>query len=96
MARQKADGVCRKVVGLELDDRAIARAGYAVVDEEGRRVGTVTTGYRGISVDKSIAMAIVETPYARKGTRLQVQIRRKLFPCTVVARKFYKKSYKTE
>lgn len=95
VARQKAEGPARKIVGLELADRAIPRAGYPVLNSEGRQVGHVTTGYRGISVDKSIAMALVETPFATKGTELRVQIRRKTFPCSVVPRKFYKKSYKT-
>ena len=61
---------------------------------EGEVVGTVTTGYRGISVDKSIAMALVDSRYAAKDTPLAVRIRRKVFPATVVPRKFYKKSYK--
>lgn len=91
---QKEQGVSRKCVGLELLDRAIPRHGYEVLNAEGETVGYVTTGYRGISVDKSIAMALVATPYAKQGTELSIRVRRKTFPAVVVPRKFYKKSYK--
>ncbi len=94
VARQKTEGVSRRIVGLELADRAIPRHGYEVLAPDGKVVGHVTTGYRGISVDRSIAMAMVETPYAAKDTELLVQIRRKQFPARVTAKKFYKKSYK--
>ncbi|MCH5318446.1 MAG: glycine cleavage system aminomethyltransferase GcvT [Paramuribaculum sp.] len=92
--RQKEQGVSRKVVGLEIHDRAIARHGYEVLDKNGETIGAITTGYRGISVDKSLAMALIDSKYAEKGTEVAVKIRKKVFPATVIAKKFYKKSYK--
>lgn len=92
--KQKTEGTSRKLVGLELADRAIPRHGYEVVNDADEVVGHVTTGYRGISVDKSIAVALVDTPYTAKDTELKVRIRRKTFPARVTAKKFYKKSYK--
>lgn len=94
IAKQKAEGPKRKSVGLELADRAIPRHGYEVLNDKDEVVGYVTTGYRGISVDKSIAVALVDTPYAVKGTELKVRIRNKNHAATVVPRKFFKKSYK--
>lgn len=94
IARQKADGPRRKLVGLEIQDRAIARHGAEVVDADDNVVGMVTTGYRGISTDRSIALALVDAAHAGKGTPLRVKVRRKVFPAIVVAKKFYKKSYK--
>lgn len=94
VAEQKAAGTTRKVVGLEILDRAIARHGYDVLTPEGEVIGSITTGYRGISVDKSIAMALIDSRYATNGTELLVQIRRKRFPAVVTSKKFYKKSYK--
>ncbi|MBD5186331.1 MAG: glycine cleavage system aminomethyltransferase GcvT [Bacteroides sp.] len=94
LARQKAEGPKRRIVGLELLDRAIPRAGYEVLNPEGEVVGHITTGYRGISVDKSIAMALVDAAWAARDTELQVRIRRKTFPARVIPRRFYKKSYK--
>ena len=94
IARQKAEGAPRKLVGLELLDRAIPRHGYEVLNADDEVIGYVTTGYRGISVDKSIAAALIKTPYAVKDNELKIRIRRKTFPAKVVAKKFYKKSYK--
>lgn len=93
-AQQKAEGVKRKLVGLELKDKAIPRHGYDVEDSDGNVVGSVTTGYRGISIDKSIAMALVDTPFAALDTPLNVRIRKKVFPAVVTKKKFFKKSYK--
>ena len=94
IARQKEEGVTRKIIGLELLDKAIPRHGYEVLNENDEVVGVVTTGYHGISVDKSIAMALVNVPYTALDTPLKIKIRRKTFPAVVVKKKFYKKSYK--
>ncbi len=93
LTRQKAEGVVRKLVGIELHDKAIPRHGYAVV-KDGQPVGTVTTGYHTISTDKSVCLALVDTPYAALGTELDIQIRKKVFPGTVVKKRFYDKHYK--
>ena len=92
--KQKAEGVTKKLVGLELLDRAIPRHGYEVLNEADETIGEITTGYRAISVDKSIAMALVDAKYAALDTPLKIRIRKKVFPAVVVKKKFYKKSYK--
>src|SRR5581483_3804148 len=72
--RVRAAGPARRLVGPEMAHRAVARHGYAVV-KDGRPVGVVTSGSYGPSVDKSIALAYVETPFAAVGTELGVDIR---------------------
>ena len=94
LAEQKANGVAQKLVGIELADKAIPRHGYAVLTPEGEVIGEVTTGYHCLSVDKSVCMALVKTEFAKLGTELAVQIRKKVFPGTVVKKKFYDKHYK--
>lgn len=94
VAAQKAEGPKRKLVGIELQDRAIPRHGYDVLNAEDEVIGQVTTGYHAISVDKSIAMALIDARYAALDTEVKVRIRRKTFPAVVVKKKFYKKSYK--
>ncbi len=94
LRKMKEAGVPRKTVGLEINDRAIARHGCDVLSPEGEVIGQVTTGYRGISTDRSICMALIDANYSKMGTELKVQVRRKVFPATVVSKKFYKKSYK--
>jgi aminomethyltransferase len=94
LVEQKANGVPQKLVGIELADKAIPRHGYAVLNKEGEAIGEVTTGYHCLSVDKSVCMALVKTEYAKLGTELEVQIRKKTFPGVVVKKKFYDKHYK--
>ena len=94
LARQKAEGPAKKLVGIELFDKAIPRHGYTVLNMEGEPVGEVTTGYHTISTDKSVCMALVDAAYAKLDTELQIQIRKKVFPGKVIKKQFYKKSYK--
>lgn len=93
VAAQKVDGVNRRIVGIQLECHAVPRHGYAVM-ADGKEVGTVTTGYQSISTGKSVCMALVDSAYAQLGTRLEVQIRKKTFPGTVVKKRFYEKHYK--
>lgn len=91
---QKAQGTGRKVVGLEIDSPATARAGFEVLDEQGNVVGTITTGYRSLTLDRNLAMALVDSTHAALGTPLQVKIRRKTAPAVVVKKRFYTPNYK--
>lgn len=93
IAEQKANGVSRKVVGIELEGQAVPRHGYNVLCN-GETVGTVTTGYQSISTHKSVCMALVDAAHAKLGTPLEIQIRKKIFPGTVVKKRFYDKHYK--
>lgn len=94
LASQKAEGVAKKLVGLELSDTAIPRAGYPVELEDGSVVGVVTTGYHSISLDKSLAFALVDSKFAALGTALMVRVRKRTFPATVVKKRFYQTNYK--
>lgn len=93
LAAQKANGVKRRIVGLELEGNAIPRHGYPV-EVNGEQVGEVTTGYRSISTGKSVAMAMINKPYDKLGTEVEVRIRKKTFPAKVVKKRFYDKNYK--
>lgn len=93
LARQKAEGVKRRIVGLELEGNAIPRHGYPV-EVNGEQVGEITTGYRSISTGKSVAMAMINKPYDKLGTEVEVRIRKKTFPAKVVKKRFYDKNYK--
>ena len=93
LAAQKAAGVKRRIVGIELEGNAIPRHGYPV-EVNGEVVGEVTTGYRSISTGKSVAMAMVNKPYDKLGTEVEIRIRKKTFPGKVVKKRFYDKNYK--
>ena len=93
VAKQKAEGVTRKIVGIELEGRAIPRHGYEVVADD-QVVGTVTTGYNSISTGKSVCMALLNIEYAKLGTPVSVRIHKKLQPGVVIKKRFYDKNYK--
>lgn len=94
VAKQKAEGTERKLVGIELEDKAIPRATYPVETEDGTQVGVVTTGYHSISLEKSICFAMVQTAYSKLDTPLWIRIRKKVFSGKVVKKRFYQTNYK--
>ena len=93
LAKQKAEGVKRRIIGIELEGTAVPRHGYPV-EVNGEVVGEVTTGYKSISTGKSVAMAMVNKPYDKLGTEVEIRIRKKTFPGKVVKKRFYDKNYK--
>jgi aminomethyltransferase len=93
LARQKEEGPAKKLVGIELSDKAIPRHGYVVL-KDGQPIGEVTTGYHTISTDKSVCMALIDTQFAKLDTEVDIQIRKKVFPGKVVKKQFYNKNYK--
>ena len=84
----RAAGPARKLIGLEMNDRSVARHGYPVV-KDGGPTGIVTSGTFGPSVERSIAMAYVATPHAAVGTEVGVEIRSQVKPAHVVKTPFH-------
>jgi len=93
LARQKEEGPAKKLVGIELSDKAIPRHGYVVL-KDGQPIGEVTTGYHTISTDKSVCMALIDVQFTKLDTEVDIQIRKKVFPGKVVKKQFYNKNYK--
>ena len=91
---QKTNGTAKKLVGIELQDKAIPRAGYPVELADGTEVGVVTTGYHSISLEKSICFALVDRAHGALDTPLNIRIRKKVFPGKVVKKRFYQTNYK--
>lgn len=91
LLKQKTEGPAKRLRGIELEGHAVPRHGYLVL-KDGKVVGEVTTGYRLISVDKSCAVALVDASL-KLGDKVEVQIRKKTFPGTIVKKKFYDKHY---
>jgi aminomethyltransferase len=84
----RAAGVARKLIGLEMADRSVARHGYRVL-RDGRETGVVTSGSYGPSVDRSIALAYVASADAATGTDLGVDIRNQARAARVVTTPFH-------
>lgn len=85
---QLADGPARKRVGIKPDGRAPAREGADVVDEHGAKIGTITSGGFGPSVEGPVAMGYVATAFAKIGTRVGLVVRGNTLPATVTAMPF--------
>ncbi len=89
LARQRADGVGRRLVGLRMEGRGIARHGYPV-SRDGVEIGHVTSGAPSPTLGHNIALAYVSSANAKIGRRVDVQVRRKLHSARVVRTPFYR------
>ena len=81
--RELAHGVSRKRVGIKPDGRAPARDGTEIQDESGRKIGVITSGGFGPSVNGPVAMGYVETAYASAGTPVHLIVRGAALSATV-------------
>lgn len=88
LERQKAAGVQRRLVGLQMQGRNIARHGYQVLSA-GVIVGEVTSGTLSPTLGYPIALAYVPTQLANTGQQLDIEIRGKTYPAIVVKKPFY-------
>ncbi|MEM9978958.1 MAG: glycine cleavage system aminomethyltransferase GcvT [Cyanobacteria bacterium P01_D01_bin.2] len=91
LAKQKTEGVPRRLVGLQLEGRNIARHDYPIV-QNGKSIGTVTSGTLSPTLGYPVALAYVPAALATVGTVVTVQIRQKTVPATVVKKPFYKRA----
>ncbi len=91
--RELAEGPARRRVGLRPDGRAPAREGTAILAPSGERIGTVTSGGFGPSVNIPVAMGYVEAPFAEPGTQVSLLVRSKPLSATVVALPFVPHRY---
>lgn len=89
LEQQKATGVNRRLVGLEMEGRYIARHGYPVLSG-GQIVGEITSGTLSPTLGKAIALAIVPKFLSKIGQSLEVEIRGKSYPAIVVKKPFYR------
>ena len=87
---EKEHGAERKLVAFELDDRGIPRHGYDIVDGNGNKIGNVTSGTMSPSLGKGIGLGYVPTIFSQVGSKINIQVRKKAIPATVVKLPFYK------
>jgi aminomethyltransferase len=91
-AIQAAGGPKRKLVGLEMVERGIARDGYPVLDLDGNEIGVVTSGSPAPFLKTNIAFALVPTAVAASGQDLLVQLRASRARARQVPTPFYKRA----
>ncbi|AMC12161.1 glycine cleavage system protein T [Lutibacter profundi] len=90
LKKQKEEGVTRKLVAFELIEKGIPRHGYHIVDETGEKIGVVTSGTMSPSLKKGIGMGYVPKEFAKRDSKIFIQVRKKALPAVVVKLPFYK------
>ncbi|KAA1245356.1 glycine cleavage system aminomethyltransferase GcvT [Aquimarina sp. RZ0] len=90
LSKEKEQGVKRKLVGFELSERGIPRQDYAIVDDHNTVIGKVTSGTMSPTLSKGIGLGYVPSAYASPGSKINIQIRKKTIPATVIKLPFYK------
>jgi aminomethyltransferase len=82
LEQQKAQGLTRRIVGITMQDRAIAREKYPVL-RDGQEIGVVTSGTISPRLNRGIALAFVPPHLAAEGTQLSVRVRNEEHPAVV-------------
>ncbi len=90
LLKQKELGTQRRLVAFELDERGIPRQGYDILNNQGDKIGKVTSGTMSPTLAKGIGMGYIPTNLKSVGTKLYIQIRKKIIPATIVKLPFYK------
>ncbi len=89
-------GPAGKIAAFEMEDRGIARHGYAVFSENDEEIGFVTSGSPSPTLSKNIGLAFVDTKHAVPGNRILIGIRSKKVKAVIVKKPFYKRNTKKE
>ncbi len=89
---KKTQPATRKLSGLVMTGRGVARDHYAVIDDAGCNIGHVTSGAPSPTLGRSIALAYLPVEKARIGAQVNVDCRGKAVPAEVVPTPFYKRN----
>lgn len=77
LKKQKEEGIKRKLVGFKMLERGIPRHGYAILDEQGNKIGVVTSGTQSPSLNTGIGMGYVPSEFSAPGKEIFIEIRGK-------------------
>jgi aminomethyltransferase len=91
LAKQKEEGIKRKLVGFEMLERGIARDHYPIFIGDAE-VGHVTSGSPAPFLKKNIGLAYLPLEHIAVGTRFDIDVRGKRVAAQVVETPFYKRS----
>ena len=94
LEKERAAGLKKTLVGVEMVDRGIARDGYKVLDDSGREIGYVTSGSPAPFLKKNIALAYVPPQHAAVGSTVKIEIRGQGVKAQVIPIPFYKRPRK--
>lgn len=75
LAKQKEEGVTRKLVGFTMVDKGVPRHGYDIVDAEGNVIGVVTSGTMSPMLKIGVGLGYVKTAFSKKDTEIFIAVR---------------------
>lgn len=90
LLKQKEEGISRKLVAFKMTEKGIPRQGYDIVDENGTKIGVVTSGTMSPSLKIGIGMGYVPKEIAKIDTDIRIQVRKRAIPAKIVRLPFYK------
>jgi len=90
LAKQKEEGVKRKLIAFELIEKGIPRHDYIIADADGNEIGIVTSGTMSPSTKKAIGLGYVTTEFSKVDSEIYIQVRKKSIKAKVVKGPFYK------
>ncbi len=90
LKKQKETGVTKKLIGFEMQERAVPRHDYEIVDANGNNIGIVTSGTMSPSLNKGIGMGYVTVENSAVDSDIYIRIRKKDVLAKVVKMPFYK------
>ena len=93
IVNQIKEGTNQIRVGIKPEGRLIAREKTKIFNKEEETIGEVTSGTFGPSVNGPIAMGFIDKKFAKKETRIFLEVRGKKHPANICGLPFYKKSY---
>jgi aminomethyltransferase len=88
LEKQKAEGIKRKLVGIEMIDKGIPRHGYEIVNADGEAIGVVTSGTQAPSLGKAIALGYVSKESSSTDSKIYIKIRDRQLEAKVVKTPF--------
>ncbi len=88
---QKEQGVSKKLVAFEMQERAVPRHDYEIVDAQGNAIGIVTSGTMSPSMNVGIGLGYVTVENSKIDTEIFIRIRKNEVPAKIVKLPFYKK-----
>ncbi|UII80153.1 glycine cleavage system aminomethyltransferase GcvT [Flagellimonas sp. CMM7] len=90
LAKEKEEGVKRKLIAFQIEEKGIPRNGYVILNEEGDEIGKVTSGTMSPSLSKGIGLGYVTKENSKVDSSIYIQIRKNQVPATIVKLPFYK------
>ena len=91
LKKQKETGVTKKLVAFEMQERAVPRHDYDIVDKSGKKIGIVTSGTMSPSMNVGIGLGYVTVENSKIDAEIYVRIRKNDVLARIVKLPFYKK-----